>query len=107
MRFCSRCSSPWSGWTLGLETIVEYGVAIVVTRGLRTIVALIGGLVLTRVISEMDWVHAAGGITGGYIDTNELAAAIDATGARDRCGIREHLLACSFRNSDYVTVLVD
>ncbi|AAC82885.1 hypothetical protein ACOZ32_01115 (plasmid) [Halobacterium sp. MBLA0001] len=64
-----------------VETIAEYGVEIVVTAGLNSIVAIIGGLVLTRVIWKMDWIHAAGGITGGHTDTKGLAAAIDATGA--------------------------
>ncbi|WP_339106060.1 hypothetical protein [Haloterrigena salinisoli] len=62
-----------------IETIAEYGVEIVVTAGLNSIVAIIGGLVLTRVVWEMDWIHAAGGITGGHTDTKGLAAAIDAT----------------------------
>lgn len=52
-----------------VETIAEYGVEIVVTAGLNSIVAIIGGLVLTRVIWKMDWIHAAGGITGGHTDT--------------------------------------
>jgi len=64
-----------------VETIAEYGVEIVVTAGLNSIVAIIGGLALTRFIWKMDWIHAAGGITGGHTDTKGLAAAIDATGA--------------------------
>lgn len=64
-----------------VETITEYGFQIVVTAGLNSIVAILAGLVVTRFIWEMNWIHAAGGIVGGHTDTKGLAAAIDATGA--------------------------
>ncbi|GAB7009917.1 hypothetical protein [Halorubrum trueperi] len=62
-----------------IETISEYGLQIVVASGLNSIIAILGGLVVTRFIWEMDWIHAAGGIVGGHTDTKGLAAAIDAT----------------------------
>lgn len=64
-----------------IETIAEYGLQIVVTSGLNSVIAIVGGLVVTRFVWEMDWIHAAGGIVGGHTDTKGLAAAIDATGA--------------------------
>ncbi|MGM0389990.1 MAG: hypothetical protein ACQEP0_16100 [Natrinema limicola] len=62
-----------------VETIMEYGVQIVVASGLNSVLAIIGGLILTRTIWNMNWIHAAGGIVGGHTDTKGLAAAIDAT----------------------------
>lgn len=62
-----------------VETIAEYGVQIVIASGLNSILAIIGGLVITRFVWKMDWIHAAGGIVGGHTDTKGLAAAIDAT----------------------------
>lgn len=62
-----------------VETIAEYGVQIVVASGLNSVVAIVGGLVVTRFVWKMDWIHAAGGIVGGHTDTKGLAAAIDAT----------------------------
>ncbi|GAA0724857.1 putative transport protein [Halorubrum trapanicum] len=64
-----------------VDTIAEYGVEIVVTAGVNSVAAIVVGLVVTRFVWEMDWIHAAGGITGGHTDTKGLAAAIDATGA--------------------------
>lgn len=62
-----------------IETIAEYGFQIAVTSGLNSIIAIVGGLVITQFVWEMDWIHAAGDITGGHTDTKGLAAAIDAT----------------------------
>lgn len=48
---------------------------------LNSLSAIAVGPVVTRFISNMDWLSAAGEITGGHTDTKGLAAAIDATGA--------------------------
>ncbi|QIO25067.1 hypothetical protein [Haloarcula sp. JP-L23] len=64
-----------------IETISQYGVQIVVAAALNSMLAIAIGLVVTRFIWNMDWISAAGGITGGHTDTKGLAAAIDATGA--------------------------
>ncbi|WP_259534572.1 hypothetical protein [Halalkaliarchaeum sp. AArc-CO] len=62
-----------------VETIAEYGAQVVAASALNSVIAIVGGLLLTRLIWKMDWIHAAGGITGGHTDTKGLAAAIDAT----------------------------
>ncbi|NUC71953.1 hypothetical protein HTZ84_06465 [Haloterrigena sp. SYSU A558-1] len=64
-----------------LETISQYGVQIVAAAALNSLLAIAAGLVVTRFVWKMDWISAAGGITGGHTDTKGLAAAIDATGA--------------------------
>ena len=62
-----------------VETIAEYGIQVVAASGLNSIIAIAVGLLITRFVWKMDWIHAAGGITGGHTDTKGLAAAIDAT----------------------------
>lgn len=62
-----------------VATVSQYGLQVVAASAFNSIFAIIGGLVLTRFIWNMDWIHAAGGITGGHTDTKGLAAAIDAT----------------------------
>ncbi|WP_058828613.1 hypothetical protein [Haloferax sp. Q22] len=64
-----------------LATIAEYGLQIVAASALTSFVAILAGLALTRYVWGMDWISAAGGITGGHTDTKGLAAAVDATGA--------------------------
>lgn len=64
-----------------VETISQYGVQIVAASAFNSLLAITAGLIATRFVWKMDWISAAGGITGGHTDTKGLAAAIDATGA--------------------------
>lgn len=64
-----------------LATISQYGVQIVLASALNSLAAILAALALVRFVWQMDWISAAGGITGGHTDTKGLAAAIDATGA--------------------------
>lgn len=74
---------------------------------LNSIVAILAGLVLAWVVWEVDWIHAAGGITGDHTGRDSLRRStrptpkrsLHATGTRTRSAPRDGDLCKSADNN--------